>query len=184
MKKTIKTIICIALFSCLLISLLSACGSKMLTGDDSIKVHSITYSHGNSEETIYSSYEFEYTIDIVDVTEYENSKEKREDIYIRGTISIDGFARVNEGGITYEQTPNQLKDLVGKTYYYKRSDYNDTNHRYYKITYTDLHISYVNVTFINGDTFEVSYYSESDGKTITKRIKTEYYSITYFNENK
>ena len=156
MKKTIKKIISIALLSCLMISLLSACSSKMLTGDDSIKVQSITYSHGNSTTTLTSSYYFEYTKEEVDVTEYENATEKIEYDYDSGIITIDGFARIKiigDRNETYERTTNQLKELVGKTCYYM----NDWTKRCYKITYTDLHLSYLNVKFINDDTFEVSY---------------------------
>ena len=145
--------------------------------DSSIQVQQIIYANGADSITLTSRFYFEYTTDLVDAAEYENAAEKLEFPYTAGIIEVNGT--VKHQGSYYSnrgETPEQLNDYIGKTYYYP-ADYGN----YKKITYTALHLSYLNLTFINDDTFEVSYYDNSLKGTQTLRIKTDSYTVVYFN---
>lgn len=145
--------------------------------DSSIQVQQITYTNGENSITLTSRFYFEYTTEQVDAAEYENAAGKLgSKYYTAGIVEVNGTVK-NQGSYYFNngETPEQLNDYVGKTYYCT-DDYG----RYQKITYTALHLSYLNVTFINDATFEVSYYDNSLKGTQALRIKTDNYKVVYF----
>ena len=137
-------------------------------------IHVIVYTIRRIKSRFY----FEYITGPVDAAEYENAAEKLEFPYTAGIVEVNGTVQ-NQGYnyFNYGETPEQLNDYIGKTYYYYSADYRS----YQKIIYTALHLSYLNLTFINDDTFEVSYYDNSLKCTQTLRIKTDSYTVVYFN---
>ena len=67
--------------------------------------------------------------------------------------------------------------MEGETYYIHT--YSSLQHSYYKVTYEELIISYVEVKFSNDNTFNIRYY-DSENNLITKKIKAENYQVNYF----
>jgi len=152
--------------------------------ENSIRVQQITFLQGGMTRTIESKFYFEYTEEEVDKEEFENATEKIEKIYnSEGTIGLDGTVKdYRSGALNSSISPEELNEFVGKTYYYCADDGYGYIYGYSKITYTALHISYVDVFFINDDTFEVSYFDVTFKETKTIRVKSDNYSIVYFNE--
>lgn len=162
--------------------LLMACGNSEKT-EGPVQVQKITYSDGEGTEVLTSEFYFDYIIEEVDKAEYDNATEKLgEKFYTSGIIKVDGTVK-NGGSYVFSngETPAQLNEYVGKTYYVINYNY---ARGYYKITYTALHLSYLNITFVNGDTFEVSYYDNFLKGTQTLRIKTDNYTVLYFSTAK
>lgn len=152
--------------------------------ENSMRVQRITFLQGGTTRTIESKFYFEYTDEEVDKAEFENATEKIENIYnTAGTIGVDGTVKDYRSETFNDSiSPEELKEFVGKTYYYCADDGYGYIYGYLKITYTALHISYVDVSIINDDTFEVSYFDENLKETITMKVKSDNYSIVYFNE--
>ena len=167
MELVIIVIMCFTLVACV--------NSKK--DDDSIQVQQITYTNGEDSITLTSRFYFDYIIEQVDAAEYENATEKLgSKYYTAGIIEVNGIVK-NQGMFYFNngETPEQLNEYVGKTYYCS-----DSYGRYQKITYTAIHLSYLNITFINDGTFVVSYYDNSLRGTQTLRIKTDNYKVVYF----
>ena len=182
MKKTVKVLICIALCIIVLLSM-GACG-RFTIQDTQIRVHSISYaeSASSARNGVSSWYYFEYTIEQVGAEEYENATTKipQGRYFTSGSINKDGTVDDSQYDLI-GSTPEDLKKHVGQSYYYSsQSDY--YGEEYNKITYTALHIAYVYVTFFSDGSLEFSYYDNSLGITMTKRIKTDYYTVNYFSE--
>ena len=176
MKKFIATLLLVVICFTL-----GACNNSD-KNSNSIQVQQITYTLGGSTPTLTSRFYFDYILEEVSVTEYENATEKLEKYYTAGIIEVDGTVS-NQGNYSFNNgdTPKQLKDYIGKTYYCPAPYIYGIC---YKITYTAVHISYLNVTFINDSTFELSYYDNSLKRTQTSRIKTDNYKIVYFSTAK
>lgn len=164
---------------------LAACNNSD-KADGSIQIQQITYSNGRDTATLTSKFYFEYTTEEIDASEYKTATEKLKKPYTSGRIEADGtVSNEIEFNFNNGERAEQLNDYVGKTYYYTVTEgegyYGGEYIVYHKITYTALHISYLNVTFVNDDTFEVSYYNGYAKETETLRIKTDNYKMVYFN---
>lgn len=174
-RKTMKKFIALVVLVIMCFTLVACNNSEK--GDGSTQVQQITYTNGEASITLTSRFYFDYTIERVEAAEYEDAAEKLGSKYytagiieVNGTVKNQDFYYFNNG-----ETPEQLSEYIGKTYYYT-----DEYGRYEKITYTAIHISYLNITFVNDDTFEVSYYDHTLKGTQTLRIKTDNYKVVYF----
>ena len=178
MKKFITIILlsamCFTLFSC----------NDSENDDGSVRVQQITYATGEDTVTLTSRFYLDCTTEEVDASEYENAAEELKQwpytsgiIEVNGTIKNQGTTHFNDG-----LTVDQLSNFIGTSFYSWDYDYNNYQPIYLKHTYTAVHISYLNVTFVNDDTFEVSYYDNSLKGTKTLRIKTDNYNMVYFSE--
>lgn len=150
------------------------------TNDPSVKVQRITYMEGEKIVYLTSTFGFSYTAEDLTYEEYFASEELIYDIsYISGIIQMDGTVQSRDWLYPYDEsdTPEDLKRYIGKSFY-AFTGCGSTG--YQKIILTEIYVSYLYVDFVNDDTFDVSYYSNSFKKTITKRIKTSYYKIDYF----
>ena len=153
------------------------CGEITSNDQTSVRVQSITYTDGEETISLTSRFRFEYTEEYVGKYTDEEYEDAIEKCYTSGIIEVNGTVK-NQSDYVFNDghTPEQLSDYVGKTYYVHYLGY------YKKITYTAVHISYLDVTFISDDTFEVSYYDYSLKDTLTLRIKTDNYKIVYFSK--
>ena len=159
----------------------AACSDIKNYGKESVRVQQFVYSDGDFTRNLVSKFYFDYTEEEVDASEYEAATNKLDKYFYReGEIEVDGTVK-NTSGYYFNngETPEELNKYVGKTYYGT-----DGYGRYCKITYTALHLSYLDVTFISDDTFEVTYYDDDLKGMQTLRIKTEYYTMAYFSTKK
>ena len=180
---TMKKFITIILLSAMCFTLFSCNDSE--NDDGSVRVQQITYTTSEDTVTLTSSFYFDYTTEEVDVSEYENAAKKLgyDRCYTTGIIEVNGTAKnTSNNAFNDGHTPEQLSDFIGTSFYSWDYDYNNYQKIYLKHTYTAVHISYLNVTFVNDDTFEVSYYDNSLKGTKTLRIKTDNYNMVYFSE--
>ena len=137
------------------------------------RVHSVTSSYG----TVKSTYYFRCTRDYISEEEYRESKAHGKYILSEGEITIDGKIKEGNNYGSYDLTVADIKKIVGKTYTYASNNGYSTT--YLKITYDKLIISYVKVKPLSDGSFILQYKDKSNF-TITQRIKSDTYKITYF----
>lgn len=155
-----------------------SCTSKK-DSSNYIKIQSITYSIGETSRTVTSSFYFEYTIEDASEEEYSTASNRGLEYYTYGIIELNGTVKNTGGSYTFNDglTVEQLKSYIGQSHYFHELAYNPV---YKKITYTNLIISYLQFKSISNDTFELKYYSQSEGAFITQEIKSNSYVISYF----
>lgn len=140
------------------------------------KIQSITYILGEDKITLQSKVYFEYTTEETSEEEYNTATNKGVKYYTTGIIETNGTVK-NETpyGFNNGEKPEDLNALVGTTHYYAEATY------YYKLTYTKLTISYLQIKIIDDNTIELKYYNSSKKEFTTKKVKTTNYEITNFN---
>ena len=173
MKKLLLTFLiatlCLSLLSCQLIS-------EFSYGE---KVYELTYSVGGQSKTLKSIVIVKGELEKrITYKEFESAETKLY-FYSSGeyaTISINNTVRS-----CFEQKEewielDEIKELEGETYCV--SNYGG----YAKYTFTSVSAEYVEVTIIDDNTLEISYYQYEAKARVTERIKPDSYQITYFND--
>ena len=176
-RRIIYLVFCISLILSNLF-IFSACNKEK--NSEFCKIQSISYIMDNEEITLYSKIYFNYNVDECSEEEYNNATNKGQQYYTNGIIQVDGTIK-NQGTYVFNNGDNvdDLQKYIGESHYIC-NDYHFP-YMYSKITYTDLIVSYLNIKFIDSNTFQLKYYNQNEGDFVTIQIKTTNYKITYFN---
>lgn len=177
-----KKFICLIVVIAALMMLVSCNTNKIPETTD--RVQSVVFRSGDHVEGYASKWRFVTEWEAVSKKEFDNAdKTIIRDSGFTGGFNADGSPYSSNS--TFEDySMEQLEDVVGSVYYYAVGDhdYGDYKSKYYKITVEELELSYVNVSVLDEGSVCVSYYDFDSGTTVTKLIKSDFYTITYFTE--
>lgn len=148
------------------------------------KVQSITYqTSGSSFTTLSSSCSITYKTEAATQEEYQNFIKDQTVDSILGTRLPEHIAISEDKKVTFLDDTMSVrkfkKEYEGKTCYVGASLLGG---RYEKTVIESIEVHYVTVKFVNANTIEIKSFDPEIEKTITERVKTENYKITYFNK--
>lgn len=183
MKKEIKSFLAVLLAAITFGCLFTGCKKE---GDGYTEVCKVKYTHSGGSTTLSSKFYFNYILEEVTYKEYKSADKKVEKFYTQGDICIDrtvenkGYyelsSRRYSANFSDGYTVEELAMYVGQTLYYTL----EGSYEYYKISYSDLVVAYVEIKNIKDDSFDVKYYN-SDLKSYSKKtVKSSNYEIEYF----
>ena len=177
-----KKFICLIVVIAALMMLVSCNTNKIPEATD--RVQSVVFRSGDHVEGYASKWRFVTECEEVSEKEFNNAdKTITQKSGFTGGFNADGSPYSSYSAFE-DYSMEQLEDVVGSVYYYAEADYNYGYYKskYYKITFEELELSYVNVSVLDDGSVCVSYYDFDSGTTVTKLIKSDFYTITYFTE--
>ena len=184
-KKIFALILCL----CLILPALISCNSSnsqptsnIIPSGSSIagttvSVQLIEYTKGSYSTSLEAKYYVKYNTEQVSNEEISKNQDKIVTKYfVEGKIypNKDVQAHAIDSYDTASATLEELEASIGKTFYYYR------NNTPYKITYKELVLAYINITFLSDSLIEVSYYKNANKDVQRLILNSESYMITFF----